>query len=209
MWRYLPAALLVLLLAPALRSASAADLPARPAVPGARSTAKNNLTAILITAQDVVSDPNFAGSIVVVMNNLAPAPVGIIINRPTPITVSRLFPKLKQLAPLRDKVYFGGPVEFRTVWFVFRARSAPKSAVRVCDGVYLSASRKLLLKLLGRSKPMQGLRIFLGRAGWAAGQLQAEIEGGAWAPRRADADSIFNPQPQVPWPSGPAPKGGT
>ena len=31
------------------------------------------------------------------MNNLGPAPVGIIINRPMPIPVSRLFPDLKRL----------------------------------------------------------------------------------------------------------------
>ena len=45
------------------------------------------------------------------MNNIGPAPVGIIINRPTRIAVSHLFPDLERLAPLDDKVYFGGPVE--------------------------------------------------------------------------------------------------
>ncbi len=43
------------------------------------------LTSILIVAQGAVSDPNFGGSIVLVMNNLGPAPVGIIINRPMPL----------------------------------------------------------------------------------------------------------------------------
>ena len=206
--RFLTAAVLAVLLMPgSLRSAGAADSPLRPAVAAAKAPA-NTMTAILIVAQGVVEDPNFAGSIVVVMNNLAPAPVGIIINRPTPIPVSRLFPKLKRLAQLHERVYFGGPVEFRTVWFLFRADSAPKGAFRVCDGVYVSSSRDLLLKLLGRDKPMQGLRIFLGHAGWAPGQLQAEIEGGAWTPRRADVDSIFNARPLLSWPSS-AQKPGT
>lgn len=167
------------------------------------------MTAILLVAQGVVSDPNFGGSIVVVMNNLAPAPVGIIINRPMPIPVSRLFPELKRLAGVHDRVYFGGPVEFGTVWFLVRANAAPAGAIRVCDGVYVSSSQKLLLKLLGRDKPMQGLRIFVGHAGWAPGQLQAEIEGGAWTPQRADAESIFNAKPQLPWPSRRGPKSGT
>jgi putative transcriptional regulator len=167
------------------------------------------LTSILIVAQGVVSDPNFGGSIVVVMNNLGPAPVGIIVNRPTPLTVARFFPQLKRLAQVQDKIYFGGPVEFGTVWFLFRAKSAPAPAIKVCDGVYVSSDEKLLHELLGRPKPMQGLRIFIGHAGWAPGQLQAEIEGGAWRPRRADADSIFNATPRVPWPSGRGPKAGT
>ena len=172
---------------------------------------KTSLTSILIVAQNVVSDPNFGGAIVVVMNNLGPAPVGIIVNRPMPLPVSRLFPKLKQLAQVHDKVYFGGPVEFGTVWYLLRAKTTPASpiAFRVCDGVYVSSDQKLLLKLLGRPKPMEGLRIFIGHAGWAPGQLQAEIQGGAWLPRRADADSIFNAKPQLPWPSRRGPKAGT
>ena len=71
------------------------------------------LTAILLIARDDLPDSHFADSVVLVMNNLGPAPVGIIINRPMPIPVSRLFPDLKRLAQVRDKVYFGGPVDIR------------------------------------------------------------------------------------------------
>jgi len=189
-------------------AASPAEAPA--GKPPARKPA-GKLTSILIVAQDVVSDPNFEGSIVVVMNNVGPAPIGIIINRPMPLSVSRFFPKLKQLAGSHERVYYGGPVEFGEVWYLFRAKSAPDpdTALRVCDGVYVSSSRKLLLRLLGRRQPMRGLRIFVGHAGWAPGQLQAEIQGGAWAPRRADAESIFDPKPLHPWPSAGAPGGGT
>ena len=145
------------------------------------------LTAILIVARDALPDSIFADSIVLVMNNLGPAPVGIIINRPMPISVSRLFPDIKRLAQVRDKVYFGGPVDFGSVWFLFRAATPPEHAIQALDGVYLSADRQLLLQLLGRDKPMDGLRVFLGHAGWAPGQLEAEIERRDWtssAPRR-------------------------
>lgn len=206
--RYLAAALLVVLLPQVSSPTTSAATLAKPTAPSARAPA-NALTSILIVAQGVVSDPNFGGSIVVVMNNLGPAPVGIIINRPMPLTVARFFPKLKHLAQVRDKVYFGGPVEFGTVWYLFRAKTAPATAIQVCDGVYVSSDDKLLLKLLARPNPMQGLRLFIGHAGWYPGQLQMEIQGGAWTPQRADAASIFNPQPKLPWPSTPGPKRGT
>ena len=186
-----------------------AAAPVKPAAPSAPAPA-SSLTSILIVVQGVVSDPNFGGSIVVVMNNVGPAPVGIIINRPMPLTVSRFFPKLKRLARVQDKMYFGGPVEFPdTVWYLFRAKTAPAPAIRVCDGVYVSSDEKLLIQMLSRPNPMEGLRIFVGHAGWAPGQLEAEIQGGAWAPKAANADSIFNPGSQLPWPSGRGPKGGT
>lgn len=169
----------------------------------------NPLTAILITARTQVRDPFFGDSVVLVMNNIGPVPVGVVINRPTPLTVAQLFPDLKHLASLNDRVYFGGPVEFRSVWFVFRAAKAPEHAVRACEGVYLSSSRELLLRLLERDKPMDGLRIFAGHAGWGPGQLEAEIARGDWKLSRAEPDAIFSGRPERPWPPPQAPKDGT
>ena len=159
------------------------------------------LSAILIIARHDLPDSNFAGSIVLVMNNLGPGPVGIIINRPMPIPVSRLYPDIERLARVRDKVYFGGPVDFGSVWFLFHAVSPPEHAIKACDGVYLSADRQLLLQLLGRNKPMDSLRIFLGHAGWAPGQLEAEIERHDWTSKRAEMEAIFSGKSEHPWPS--------
>ncbi len=157
------------------------------------------LRAILLVAAEDLHDSEFANSVLLVMNNLAAAPVGIIINRPMPIPVSRLFPDLKRLSQVRDKVYFGGPVEFGSVWFLFRAATPPEHAIETCDGVYLSADRKLLLQLLGRDRPMDGLRIFVGHAGWAPGQLEAEIENGDWTLKRAAAEAIFSGKSEHPY----------
>jgi putative transcriptional regulator len=159
------------------------------------------LTAILLVAQGELRDPNFADSVVLVMNHLGPAPVGLVVNRPTEIPVSHLFPDLKRLAPLHDKVYFGGPVQLSSVWFLFRATRPPEHAIQAFSGVYLSANRDLLLQLLARDKPMDNLRIFIGYAGWAPGQLEAEIEHGAWTLERADADAIFKGKSEHPWPT--------
>jgi putative transcriptional regulator len=143
------------------------------------------------------------------MNNLGPAPVGIIINRPMPIPVSRLFPDLKRLTKVPDKVYFGGPIDFGSVWFLFRATTPPEHAIQACDGVYLSADRHLLLQLLGRDKPMDSLRIFVGHAGWAPGQLEAEIARRDWTLKRAEVEAIFSGKSEHPWPSPQGPKLGT
>jgi len=167
------------------------------------------LTAILLVARAELPDPNFADSVVLVMNNLGPAPVGVIINRPTQVPVSRLFPDLKRLRQQQDKVYFGGPVELGSVWFLFRAATRPEHAIQVCDGVYFGASRELLLQLLGRAKPMDGLRIFIGYSGWALGQLEAEIAHGDWTLARAESNAIFHGKSEHPWPAPQAPKGGT
>jgi putative transcriptional regulator len=159
------------------------------------------LTAILLVAKGDLRDPNFADSVVLVMNNLGPAPVGLVVNRPTEIPVAKIFPDLKRLAQVHDKVYFGGPVEIESVWFLFRAAKPPEHAIQAFSGIYVSASRELLLQLLGRDKPMDGLRIFIGHSGWAPGQLEAEIARGDWALERADPNAIFNGKSEHPWPA--------
>ena len=166
-------------------------------------------TAIFLVARGALTDPFFAHSVVLVMNNLAPAPLGLIINRPTPLPVASLFPDIGRLRYAPDKVYFGGPVDFRSVWFLFRAGTAPGRAVEVLNGVYLSADASLLRRLLARNRPMAGLRIFAGHAGWAPGQLQAEIRAGYWSLRRADPGSIFGHASDYPWPAPRAPRHGS
>jgi len=189
---------------PALAAADTktALLPAadpKPARPSAGDS--KHLTALFLVARGDLPDPNFGDSEVLVLNDLGPAPVGIIINRPTRFPVSSLFPDLKSLARVHDKVYFGGPVEIDSVWFLFRAAKQPKDSVLALEGVYLSASRELLLKLLAREKPMDGLRIYVGHSGWAPGQLEGEIAHGDWKLEPADAAGLFKHKSEHPWPS--------
>lgn len=176
--------------------------------PSCAANAKKNLSAIFLIAQGDLSDPYFAHSIVLVMNNLAPAPVGIIINRPTPISVSSLFPHIDRLRHVSDRVYFGGPVDFESVWFLFRARRAYRHAIKVLSGVYLSSDASLLRRLLVRDNPMTSLRIFVGHAGWAPGQLQGEIRAGDWTVRHVDPGAIFGHRSEYPWPSPKTPERG-
>jgi len=163
------------------------------------------LTTILLVARAELADSNFKDSVVLVMNNIGPAPAGVIINRPTRIAVSRLFPDLERLAQLDDKLYFGGPVETALVSFLFRTDTPPEHATQVLDGVHFSTNGELLRKLLGRDKPMDGLRIFIGHSGWAPGQLEAEIARGDWALAPAETDTIFDRKSEHPWPEQQAP----
>ena len=92
--------------------------------------------------------------------------------------------------------------------FLVRADAAPEHATEVLYGVYISTNRELLRKLLGRDKPMDGLRIFIGYSGWAPGQLEAEIARGDWTVASPEPSPIFDGKSERPWPERQLPDAG-
>ena len=153
-----------------------------------------------LVSREGLPDPNFSNS-VILMTPLDPSggAIGVIINKPTRITLAKLFPDLPRLAKLDDRVFFGGPVQVQSVSFVFRASTAPDEALEIMKGVYISSDDDLLRQLLGREKPTEGLRVFIGYAGWAPGQLESEVSRGDWHRVDADARSLFDRKPESLW----------
>ena len=132
--------------------------------------------AILLVAREDMPDPFFRESVVLV-TNAAVAPLGVILNKPLDLKLSKALPEAKRLRSREEKLFFGGPVQASEVVFVFRSAKEPEDALRLVDGVYISESREVLEGLLARDNPVEGLRIFAGHAGWSPGQLEGEIAG--------------------------------
>jgi putative transcriptional regulator len=169
------------------------------AVPAADDVKR--ITGVLLVARAELPDPNFRDSVVFVTNQSKLGPVGVIVNKPTIIPVSRLFPDIEKLAQLDDKVHFGGPLATDSVSFLFRADEAPAHAgvMEVFSGVYFSVNQELLAELLRRDKPMAGLRIFLGHSSWGPGQLEGEVARKDWTLTAANARAIFETPSEQLW----------
>jgi len=161
--------------------------------------AQEPVGAILLVARKDMPDPFFRNSVVLV-TNASIAPLGVILNKPTDVKLSKALPEEKGLASRDDKLFFGGPVAADELVFVFRAATRPEEALPIKDDLYFSTSKVLLEKMLARESPMDGLRIFAGHAGWGAGQLEGEIQRGDWHLAPADAGTIFTAKPEGLWP---------
>ncbi|TAM78743.1 MAG: YqgE/AlgH family protein [Acidobacteria bacterium] len=155
----------------------------------------------ILIARDEVSDPYFHHSVVVMLpESESQLTVGLIINKPTRVTVGKLFPDSPELKNQTDHAYFGGPVEIRTPSVVFRSQKALDNAVRLSGNVYLTFDPDLISSVFQSAKPGSGLRLFLGRAQWAPGQLENEIRMGGWYKIEADGDLVFSADPDDLWP---------
>jgi putative transcriptional regulator len=168
--------------------------------PPVRAAQKGNSQVELLIARNQVNDPYFRHSVVLMLPETeTQLVVGLIINRPTRLTLSRLFPDSPELKARTEHAYFGGPVDVRTPSVVFRSEKKPDNAVRLFGNVYLTFDSDLISSAFKSSKPGSGPRMFLGRAQWAPGQLENEIRLGGWYRIKAEGDLVFSPDPDNLW----------
>jgi putative transcriptional regulator len=155
---------------------------------------------VYLVARRGLSDPFFAHSAVLMLPSEGlPLVVGLIINRPTSISLRQLFPQNPALNSKTETAYFGGPVDVRDLSVVFRTLQPPKKAIRLVDDIYVSFDARLMETLLANPQGAQDVRVFLGRSQWAPAQLQNEILQGSWYSVQAESKLIFAADPQQVW----------
>jgi putative transcriptional regulator len=156
----------------------------------------------LLIARNQVQDPYFHHSVVLMLPEAeTQLVVGLIINKPTHLTLRRLFPDSPEMKGRTEAAYFGGPVDVRTPSIVFRSSTEPDDAVRLYGNVYLTFDSDLITKAFQERQTSSRMRLFLGRAQWAPGQLQNEIRQGGWYRIQAEGDLVFSPHPDNLWPT--------
>ncbi len=172
----------------------------------------------LVASRDI-ADPHFARTVVLLIHYDEGGAMGVVINRPTPVTLAAVLPDLAELKGRQDPVYVGGPVASDRLLVLLRSSEQPERAQAVFGDVYISGSMATLRDALGDPRPSARFHAFAGYAGWGVGQLDAEVARGDWHVMPADAGSVFDPSPagvwdklvrrlQGEWASAPALEGG-
>ena len=141
-----------------------------------------------LVAARKLQDPNFAHSVVLLVDYGRYGAMGLIINYPTGMTLSELMPATAGLERHADSVYLGGPVA-RNRLIVLGAGPAPDDVRYIIPDVYLTSDPAYLKRLAEDGESV--FRVFAGHAGWAPGQLEWEIARGDWHILPADRESIL------------------
>jgi putative transcriptional regulator len=151
----------------------------------------------LLIASEKLGDPTFAESVIVIVNRDSDrGTVGLMVNRRTNVPLSRLFSKRKDVSD--DPVYIGGPVDLTLVQVLLRSSSRIEKATHVIADVYSTEDKNTIEKYISHSNPFR-FHLYLGYAGWAPGQLEAEIRLGAWSVMDASPGIIFDSHPDSLW----------
>jgi len=134
----------------------------------------------LLVASPLLLDPNFLHTVVLLLEHDANGAMGIILNRPLPLTLQQICEEsgLDYGGDPDATAWRGGPVEPQRGVILVRG-GLPEAEDTVLDFTDFVSYRKDLLEDL-LQQPEAVFRLFLGYAGWGPGQLEGEREQGAW-----------------------------
>jgi putative transcriptional regulator len=139
---------------------------------------------IVLVAKPGLPDPNFSQTVVLVTHTDEGSPVGVILNRPTELKLADVAPRIRGAQDFGDVLYSGGPVMREVLIALFRTETPPaEAAFQVLPGVYLTMHPAAIEALIAERR--SPLRLYAGFSGWAARQLEAEIDTGSWYVLRA------------------------
>jgi len=161
---------------------------------------------VLLLAMPQVLDPFFHHAVVLLLHHTEEGSFGFVVNRPTELRLDDILAGMEiSWHGVEDALaYFGGPVQSQmgTVMFSLSVGEqfeldSLEGLTEVGPGILISQQSDDLGRLAAR--PPLCLRLFLGYAGWGAGQLVDEIVRNDWLTAPVTNELLFSDQPEIVW----------
>ena len=161
-----------------------------------------------LVAAPGLRDPNFARSLVLMVEHNPEGALGFIVNRPSQMTVGEVLeqvdPALRAEAERTDRagasVLVGGPVHPERLWILHRPGPVPadEGGDVVAGALAVGRSRELLAALVRAPAPGPFL-LLLGHAGWGPLQVEHEVGAGGWIPLPFLESLVFDVPLEARW----------
>jgi len=154
---------------------------------------------MMLVAMPTLLDPNFRQTVVLLCEHGDGGAMGLVVNRPTTVSLSKIYPEAGRLYGREEAVYVGGPVQTDALMILYQGDPAP-TAHPVLEDSHLTGDLQLLETLDRFLSPERRIRFYQGYAGWAPGQLEMELSAGGWKLIPGDASIVFQSDPLRIWP---------
>jgi putative transcriptional regulator len=154
---------------------------------------------MFLVATPALRDPNFRQTVVLLCEHGPEGALGVVVNRPTAMSISEALPQMPVLEGQRHLLFSGGPVQPNHVLILYRMVQEPTGSHHVFDGVYLGGDMKAVEEVLAKPAGAETFRAYMGYSGWGPGQLENEMKTGAWILLPADPQVVFEKDPATVW----------
>ncbi|WP_038488928.1 YqgE/AlgH family protein [Janthinobacterium agaricidamnosum] len=168
------------------------------AASGAQGAAGLNLANHFLIAMPAMQDPIFGGTVVYVCEHNENGVLGVVINKPTDMTMQVLFERIDLKlgagmdTPIVDEpIMFGGPVQDDRGFVLHTPGARYSSSLTVTDEIAFTTSIDVLEAVANGAGP-QRMLVSIGYSGWSPGQLEDEIGRNGWLTVGADANILFD-----------------
>ena len=157
----------------------------------------------LLTATPQVQDPFFNHSVVLLLGHSEEGSFGFNVNRPTTVSIEEILEGMEiPWAGRHDSLaYFGGPVQPQLGTVLYEPGDddelGDETTVEVDSRLWMTQHIDDLTALA--SAPPESFRLYLGYAGWGAGQLVDEILRNDWIVGPVERRLVFADDPETVW----------
>lgn len=154
---------------------------------------------LFLYAAPGIADSRFAEAVVLLVEHGPEGSMGLVVNRPTEMPLREALPAVAEAKGSPLRIHWGGPVKPEAILALVRA-SRPSAGVKtVLEEVHLTGDLADVRAALPGPDAAGRLRVYTGYTGWTPGQLATEVRAGVWVMDRADAASVFAPDPSPLW----------
>jgi putative transcriptional regulator len=170
------------------------------AEPALRAREVSLAPGVLLVATPRLVDPNFGETVVLLLGYGPRGALGLVINRRSRVELRALLPEL-QVPDHAPPVYAGGPVALSSLQFLLESGQPPEGAVPILEGIHTTSKAEAVFALLRAEDSRVRAHAYVGHAGWAPGQLDAEVERRDWYVIAGEAQAVFTSDPGSLWQS--------
>lgn len=166
--------------------------------PAATGSSTLNLANHFLIAMPAMQDPIFGGTVVYVCEHNENGVLGVVINKPTDMTMEVLFDRIDlKLAAgsdapiINEPIMFGGPVQDDRGFVLHTPGARYSSSLTVTDEIAFTTSIDVL-EAVAKGDGPERMLVSIGYSGWSPGQLEDEIGRNGWLTVGASADILFD-----------------
>lgn len=167
-----------------------------------------NLEGFFLISEVNLSDPHFQHTVVLMVNHDKDGALGLVVNRRLEVTLGDVIPDFKDTAPGKLPIYQGGPVQPQYLFTIHSGlplELQSEHATSPLEHVTFEPGFQMLVDYLKgpwselSAEQRPPVHLYAGYAGWSPGQLENELDNGAWIVRPAAAKHIFRADPEEGW----------
>jgi putative transcriptional regulator len=154
----------------------------------------------LLLATPPLEDPNFDRTVIYVLEHHEEGALGLVLNRPSAEQLGEPLDAWIELQTEPPQVFSGGPVEPDALIALARTHEPINEADdHLAPLAGNIASADLAADPDSVVSVISALRVFRGYSGWGPGQLEDEIEAGAWLVLDPEPGDVFSVDPTDLW----------